>query len=920
MDLISEKAREKFFILGRKLGWLDVSLDRKIKALQDEIETCEEAKIGIHKKNKADVAFDVDKREEMAFGDDNTLTSYHKESKADLAFTDNKEEMASGDGNTVPSYGIGDRDNSTDGDVLIDSIVIIDDNDVSDSCDNDVKDSICVDDNIDDDEGIIDSGSDDQVDDGIIDYSDDAGDNNIDNDDHVHDNNDSDDVVDRNVSENIVNDNGYSHTKHHDGDVVGNNVVDSDDDNVYGGIINDSDAASGGIINDNSDGSDNDTDFDVDEGNTYDSDEGDDVDNGGDFDINDEDDDGDINHSDNHGNDVGKNDDGFLHGSDDGGDDIANDGDKINDDNNYDGENQKNQSGVYEFMANFPDLSEEFLSSINQVDISKEENNKSKNKEETDEDYENMHSRDEHSVDANDIETSNTELFNGEIEETRDETGISEVSHFMESSSYSISNDHNVDSNSQDRCIDSINSFNDDITNSDKGVFGDADESLKHKDIEQEQDIVISYLSNSADHDDVGDLSTEITRPTSSMTDCSNNDENSISESPVKPSLSARLFKKYNPEKSESDADDFELFLQKIRTPKKVLSLSDEDRKREAKSVDEFIVDDNDDDDLEEEVFMDPGFTPEEYDSDKENDDCIEIATPASSYTPLKTPYTDCSWKTAKSTEFRKNTVTNNTPFKTPSADFPWKTPKSTKPKCDRGTSSRPKSVLENLLTSYSTEKDFKKSRERLAKDLFELYNRTVFDNQLPSDFQITWNKKMRSTAGFCYYSKKNGLRLSRIELADKVIDSADRLRDTLIHELCHAASWIISGVKAGHGPVWKKWTLRANFVHQDLPPISRCHSYTINAKYTYRCSRCGNTFGRHSKSVNLEKSRCAHCYGRLELVPQLKKDGTPQTRTPSRFALFVKENFARIKKDNEHFSHQEVMKALSSEFAKLRT
>ena len=57
-----------------------------------------------------------------------------------------------------------------------------------------------------------------------------------------------------------------------------------------------------------------------------------------------------------------------------------------------------------------------------------------------------------------------------------------------------------------------------------------------------------------------------------------------------------------------------------------------------------------------------------------------------------------------------------------------------------------------------------------------------------------------------------------------------------------------------------------------------------------------------------------------LELVPQLKKDGTPQTRTPSRFALFVKENFARIKKGNEAFSHQDVMRALSSEFAKLNT
>lgn len=58
----------------------------------------------------------------------------------------------------------------------------------------------------------------------------------------------------------------------------------------------------------------------------------------------------------------------------------------------------------------------------------------------------------------------------------------------------------------------------------------------------------------------------------------------------------------------------------------------------------------------------------------------------------------------------------------------------------------------------------------------------------------------------------------------------------------------------------------------------------------------------------------------RLELVPQLKKDGTPQARTPNRFALFVKENFARVKKDNEFFTHQEVMKALSSEFSKLST
>ena len=45
-------------------------------------------------------------------------------------------------------------------------------------------------------------------------------------------------------------------------------------------------------------------------------------------------------------------------------------------------------------------------------------------------------------------------------------------------------------------------------------------------------------------------------------------------------------------------------------------------------SLEEFFVDD-DDEDLEEEVFEDPGYQEEFYfGSDKENDDCIEIAAP----------------------------------------------------------------------------------------------------------------------------------------------------------------------------------------------------------------------------------------------------------------------------------------------------
>ena len=33
-----------------------------------------------------------------------------------------------------------------------------------------------------------------------------------------------------------------------------------------------------------------------------------------------------------------------------------------------------------------------------------------------------------------------------------------------------------------------------------------------------------------------------------------------------------------------------------------------------------------------------------------------------------------------------------------------------------------------------------------------------------------------------------------------------ERVRDTLIHELCHAAVWLIHGVNGGHGPHWKFW------------------------------------------------------------------------------------------------------------------
>lgn len=140
----------------------------------------------------------------------------------------------------------------------------------------------------------------------------------------------------------------------------------------------------------------------------------------------------------------------------------------------------------------------------------------------------------------------------------------------------------------------------------------------------------------------------------------------------------------------------------------------------------------------------------------------------------------------------------------------------------------------------------------------------------------VTWNKKMRKTAGYCVTGQERagGSRYARIELSEKVCDSAgkapvnktpkcnkrchhessssflfycasllDRLRDTLIHEMCHAATWLINSVRDGHGNFWKMYARKATLVHPELPMVTRCHSYDIKYKFQYQCTRCKNTY-----------------------------------------------------------------------------
>lgn len=226
---------------------------------------------------------------------------------------------------------------------------------------------------------------------------------------------------------------------------------------------------------------------------------------------------------------------------------------------------------------------------------------------------------------------------------------------------------------------------------------------------------------------------------------------------------------------------------------------------------------------------------------------------------------------------------------------------------------------------------NFKKTKEVLCQRLFTMYNEKIFDNKLPKDMLIDWSARMRGTAGFCYNKKSiksMGVttRSSRIVLSTKVLDRPDRLRDTLVHELCHAASWIINELSDGHGPIWKGWAKKAVKVFPELPPVSVCHNYKIHTKYTYKCTSCGYSIGRHSKSLNVQLKRCGYCHGKFELfINRTTKSGNVEMKTPSRtkdpsaFALYVKENYQNVKQNRKSMKHGEVMKILGQQFSSIK-
>lgn len=224
------------------------------------------------------------------------------------------------------------------------------------------------------------------------------------------------------------------------------------------------------------------------------------------------------------------------------------------------------------------------------------------------------------------------------------------------------------------------------------------------------------------------------------------------------------------------------------------------------------------------------------------------------------------------------------------------------------------------LKISSEQHKKFKENRDQLAKSLYRQYNKTVFCNKLPFSLDISWNKRLMTTAGLTHYRRQlvgDGMIYhARIELSCKVVDTADRLERTLVHEMCHCAAWIIDHVsKPPHGAVFKKWAQQAMQVAPHLD-VRTCHQYDIFYAYRWQCTVCLQEIGRHSKSIDVNRKVCGSCRGPLQYLGKFARDGSPsKRRQESEYSKFVQATFSSVKTQlgNPNATHSDVMKRIAS-------
>lgn len=205
---------------------------------------------------------------------------------------------------------------------------------------------------------------------------------------------------------------------------------------------------------------------------------------------------------------------------------------------------------------------------------------------------------------------------------------------------------------------------------------------------------------------------------------------------------------------------------------------------------------------------------------------------------------------------------------------------------------------------------------------------------------KLVWTKTLNTTAGRANWRRETTRTRSAsgtpinvshkhhasIELAEKIIDSEDRLLNVLAHEFCHLANFMVSGVTdRPHGKEFKAWAARCSRVFGDSRGIqvTTKHTYEIDFKYIWACTACGSEYKRHSKSIDPQRHRCGSCKSVLKQTKPIPRKGNDAAggggSKPSDWQVFVKEQMKTVRQERPGSPQKEVMKIVAERWAKAK-
>ncbi|AAM09185.1 XE-2 [Mamestra configurata nucleopolyhedrovirus A] len=153
----------------------------------------------------------------------------------------------------------------------------------------------------------------------------------------------------------------------------------------------------------------------------------------------------------------------------------------------------------------------------------------------------------------------------------------------------------------------------------------------------------------------------------------------------------------------------------------------------------------------------------------------------------------------------------------------------------------------------------FMKIRGDLAYDLFDDINKSVFDDKL-RDVEIVWSNRLRRVAG--RWEKKKNDTPCKIVLSSVLLTDQSRLVDTLAHEMCHVAVYMVDNkASIAHNDNWLYWVRKVIREYENID-IKRQHCYNIDDNACYMCSNC-NHMHRLTEDLNFKLCKCS-CGGVL--------------------------------------------------------